>query len=36
MVLALACLAWTAPAAATSPVQRPNILFFVLDDVGID
>ena len=36
IVLALACLAWIAPTAARSPVERPNILFFVLDDVGID
>ena len=34
-VLALAGCAWLVPAAAKAP-DRPNILFFVLDDVGID
>lgn len=36
IVLALAGLAWTAAAVARPPTDRPNILFFVLDDVGID
>ena len=36
IVLASACLGWLAPAAAKPPAGRPNILFFVLDDVGID
>ena len=38
IALSLAAWAWAAPAPATArrPVDRPNILFFVLDDVGID
>ena len=34
-VLALAGFAWLVPAMSKAP-DRPNILFFVLDDVGID
>ena len=34
-ILALAACAWLTPATAKAPDQ-PNILFFVLDDVGID
>lgn len=36
VLLALAGMAWTGAAAAMPPPPRPNILFFVLDDVGID
>ena len=36
IVLCLAGLAWMAPAAANPSADRPNILFFILDDVGID
>jgi hypothetical protein len=36
IVLALAALTSTASAAGELPSSRPNILFFVLDDVGID
>lgn len=36
LALALAGFAWIAPAAAKPPADPPNILFFVLDDVGID
>ena len=36
IVLASACLGWLVPAAAKPPGSPPNILFFVLDDVGID
>lgn len=36
IVLSLAGLAWVAPATAKPPPERPNILFFILDDVGID
>jgi len=35
-VLALASLVWTTIVVAMPPPPRPNILFFVLDDVGID
>jgi Sulfatase len=36
LVLASAGLALTAPASAKPPEKRPNILLFILDDVGID
>src|SRR6185436_19201194 len=36
IVLTLAGLAGMAPATARGPVDRPNTLFFILDDVGID
>ena len=36
IVLSLAGFAWMAPATAKPPPDRPNILFFILDDVGID
>ena len=36
LVLASAGLALTAPASANPPEKRPNILLFILDDVGID
>lgn len=36
VVLGVAWLAWCAPATATPPARPPNILFVVLDDVGMD
>ena len=36
VALSLAGLAWIPPATARPPAGRPNILFFVLDDVGMD
>jgi hypothetical protein len=34
--VAVACLGWTAPAAARDRSATPNILLVILDDVGID
>ncbi len=36
IALSLIGFAWITPATAKPPPDRPNILFFVLDDVGID
>ena len=36
LALCVAALAWAATAVGRAPADRPNILFFILDDVGID